>query len=183
MSNEDFELVKRAQQGEPAAFETIYEKYQPSIYTFFFYRLNDVDRAEDMTAEVFVRLVEKVDSFKDQGRPLLAWLYTIARNLLIDHYRGNGHEELPLQEDLVSSDYDGPHAVTERRLARRCLASAFRQLTGLQQLVILLKFMEGRSNAEIADVLGNTEGAVKSLQHRALASLRRMLDKERCYER
>jgi RNA polymerase sigma-70 factor (ECF subfamily) len=147
--------------------------------------VGDVNLAQDLTGEVFVRMVDKLDTFKVRGRPLLAWLYTIARNLVNDAHR---HERqaihLPLNEaDALSGDNEVDLTRRVDRLFEAdCLASALKHLTEDQRQVILLKFMEGLNNAQVARMLSKTEGAVKSLQHRALGSLRRAIERERCYE-
>jgi RNA polymerase sigma-70 factor (ECF subfamily) len=136
-----------------------------------------------MASQVFVRMVEKLDSFRPRGRPLLAWLYTVARNLITDHYRRQERAtQLPLDESLVAVD-DDPVRDAEQRLLADCLAKVLDLLTEEQRQVILTKFIEGYANVEVARMLGKTEGAIKSLQHRALAALRRGLERERCYER
>jgi RNA polymerase sigma-70 factor (ECF subfamily) len=183
MSRKDeAQLVRRAKQGDQAAFAEIYTRHHDAVYTYLYYRVNDAQIAEDLAGEVFLRLVAKMGKFTYRGRPILAWLYTIARNLLIDHQRKQAQSgTLGLEEDWVTSD-PSPPEVAERGLTRECLIRSLKHLTEDQQRVILHKLIEGRSNAEVADLLGKTEGAVKSLQHRALASLRRAVKKERCYE-
>jgi len=177
MSNDEARLIQRAKKGDSAAFAEIYELCQPPIYRYIYYRVSDVSTAEDLTADVFVRLVEKIDRFTYRGRPLLAWLYTIARNLITDHHRRVGQATmLPLDEQLVA-DSDDLEQAAERGLAQRRLAAALPHLTKDQQQVIILKFIEGLDNAEVAQMLDKPVGAVKSLQHRALAALRRVLEK------
>jgi RNA polymerase sigma-70 factor (ECF subfamily) len=146
------------------------------------YRVNDVQVAEDLTGEVFLRLVTKIDRFTYRGRPILAWLYTIARNLLVDHQRKQAQAGMLELEDRLATSDPSPPEVAERGLTRDCLIRSLKNLTEEQQRVILHRLIEGRSNAEVASLLGKTEGAIKSLQHRALASLRRAVTKERCYE-
>nr|HID14242.1 sigma-70 family RNA polymerase sigma factor [Anaerolineae bacterium] len=177
MSSGEARLIRRAQQGDPAAFTEIYDRHQPAIYRYIYYRVGDVATAEDLTSEVFVRLVEGIDRFVYRGRPLLAWLYTIARNLVTDHWRRTGQATmLPLDEQLVAEAGDLEQAA-ERGLAQRRLAAALVHLTEDQRQVIVLKFIEGLDNEETARILGKSVGAVKSLQHRALAALRRILEK------
>jgi RNA polymerase sigma-70 factor (ECF subfamily) len=185
MSEDEIGLIRRAQRGDADACAALYNCHYDAVYRYCYYRLGDAEMAQDLTAEVFVRMVEKLDSFRLRGRPLLAWLYTIARNLVTDAHRQKGRAtHLPLEEapDLNS---DGKAALmqrVERRLEADCLAAAMKYLTEDQRQVILLKFMEDLSNEAVAGVLDKTEGAVKSLQHRALNALRRALEKERCYE-
>lgn len=181
--DDETQLVKQAQAGEKAAFVALYQQNQPSVYTYIYYRVGDQMTAEDLTAEVFVRLVDKIHTFKPGKRPILAWLYTIAGNLLTDHYRRQGRATwLPLS-DKVRSNGHSPARTVQKAQAHGRLVAAMEQLTEAQRKVVLLKFVERRSNAETAAILGKTEGAVKALQHRALASLRRELEKDEQYER
>jgi RNA polymerase sigma-70 factor (ECF subfamily) len=180
--DDEAQLIRRAQAGDPQALTTLYDRYQPAIFTYLYYRIDDQAVAEELTSEVFVRMVEKIDRYQARGQPLVAWLYTIARNLRTDHYRqADVARLLPLDETLAA-DGDDPPQTVERHLAADCLRRALRHLTGDQQEVILHKFVDDHSNAEVAVLLGKDEGAVKSLQHRALAALRRAIEKERCYE-
>jgi RNA polymerase sigma-70 factor (ECF subfamily) len=182
MPDQDASLAQRAKGGDEAAFAEIYNRHYKDIYTYLYYRMNDAEAAQDLASEVFVRLVERIDSFYYRGRPILAWLYTIARNLLTDHQRQQGKAlSLPLDEQLVATSF-GPAEATDRGLTRDCLARCLQHLTEEQQRVIVHKLLEGRSNAEVAALMDKTEGAIKSLQHRALASLRRAIRKENCYE-
>lgn len=179
MGAQERELVRRAKAGDPTAFAELYEQYQPKIHRYCFYRVSDPAVAEDLTAEVFVRMVESIDDFRYRGRPLLAWLYTIARNLVTDHYRHQGRAtHLELKEGLVADGADLDHRA-HIALEQTKLAAALAQLTEDQRQVILLKFFEGADNATTARILGKTVGAVKSLQHRALASLARLLGADR----
>jgi len=177
MSRDEARLIQRAKAGDPAAFAEIYDRHQPAIYRYIFFRVGDVATAEDLSGEVFVRLMEKIDHFTRRGRPLLAWLYTIARNLITDYQRQAGQiTTLPPYEELVAETDDLEQAA-ERELGRRRLAAALTHLTEDQRQVIILKFIEGLDNAEVARTLGKSVGAVKSLQHRALAALRHILEK------
>jgi RNA polymerase sigma-70 factor (ECF subfamily) len=176
MSTDESSLIQRAKAGDPTAFAEIYDRHQPAIYRYIFYRVGDVTTAEDLTGEVFVRLLERIDTFTSRGRPLLAWLYTIARNLLTDHWRQAGSTTpLPPHEQL-EAEGDDPVQMVEQELAQRRLAAALAHLTEDQRQVIILKFIEGFNNAEAAQILDKSVGAVKSLQHRALAALRRILE-------
>ena len=135
------------------------------------------ETAEDIAAEVFVRLVKKIDSYQDRGRPLLAWLYTVAGNLVRDFHRRNSRVQwMPIDSRELVSDSD-PAAETNLSLDRELLADAINQLTEDQAQVVLLKFVGGRSNAEVAKIIGKNEGSVKSLQHRAIRAMRRYMEK------
>ncbi len=180
---DEFSLIQQAQHGNRQALAVLHDRHYRAIFNYFALRLDDVALVEDLTADVFVRMVHKIGSFRAGKKPLLAWLYTIARNRLTDYYRAQKKEagHLPLKEHLIAA-HGSPHRETEKRLATDCLRRALRYLTQEQQQVILGKFIEERSNAEVARLLQKTEGAVKSLQHRALAALRRAIEKEGCYE-
>lgn len=178
-SSDEARLVGRAQAGDPEAFAEIYEQHQSAVYRYVRYRVGDTETAEDLTGEVFVRVVEGMEDFVYRGRPLLAWLYTIARNVVIDHQRRSALSVmLPLEEQLVASKVRVEDAA-ERELTRERLAAALTHLTEDQRRVILLKFIEGMSNRQVAQTLGKSVGAVKSLQHRALAALKRVLKRNR----
>jgi RNA polymerase sigma-70 factor (ECF subfamily) len=177
-SSEEAKLVQRAKGGDPAAFAEIYDRCQPAIYRYVYYQVNDVATAEDLTGEVFVRLVEKIDRFTYRGHPLLAWLYTIARNLVTDHRRRAGRaQSLELEKQPIADTIDIESTV-EHTLEQYRVVKAIGGLTDDQRQVILLKFIEGVDNATAADVLGKSINAVKALQHRALASLRRTLEQD-----
>jgi RNA polymerase sigma-70 factor (ECF subfamily) len=175
-NNDEAKLIRRAKDGDPTAFAQLYDEHQPAIYRYVLYRVGSDAVAEDLTSEVFVRLVESIDDFTYRGSPLLAWLYTIARNLVNDHHRCQGRAVVvPLDEGLQASDCD-PEAAVSQTLSQERLTAAIEQLTEDQREVILLKFMEGMDNATVAQVLDKSYGAVKALQHRGLASLQRILD-------
>lgn len=183
MSNQAELLSVDATKEKREMFIQVYEKYRPSIFNYIFYRVGDSDLADDLTSDVFVKMVDKYDEDARNGRPIAPWLYAIARNLITDHYRKAGRIGWqPLNEQTPASEKSNPSQQTETRLTQECLIVAMKQLTEDQQQVILLKFIERRSNQEVGEILGKPEGAIKSLQHRALASLRRALDKEPCYE-
>jgi RNA polymerase sigma-70 factor, ECF subfamily len=170
------DLILRAQAYEPAAFAEIYERFYQGIFNYTFYRLGDEPLAEDITAEVFVKALEAIDTYTFRGIPFSAWLYRIANNMVTDHFRRKPrHNHLPLEETQIATD-DNPNDMMERGFTQRELQNALNLLTDEQQQVIILKFVDGMSNIEVAQVLGKTEGAIKSLQHRALASLGRVLE-------
>jgi len=185
MLDDEGRLIELAQHGDVEACSALYDRHYDAVYRYCYYRLCDEGSAQDLAAEVFVRMVAKLDRFKARGRPLLAWLYTIARNLIADHHRRQKHAgHLSLDEVLdFQVDGDGELAqMVDRKLAATCLAAALQHLTEEQRQVLLLKFTEDLGNVQIARLMGKSEGAVKALQHRALNALRRALQKERCYE-
>ena len=164
-------------------FIQIYEKYRTSIFNYIFYRVGDPDMADDLTSDVFVRLVDKYDESSCNGRPIAPWLYAIAHNLLIDHHRrAKRIHWQPLADQEADSETNNPVRQIESRLTQECLVSAMNYLTEDQKQVIILKFIERHTNQEVGEIMGKPEGAIKSLQSRALAGLRRALEKEPCYE-
>jgi RNA polymerase sigma-70 factor (ECF subfamily) len=180
---QDADLIQRVKQGDQSALVEIYERYQPSVFTYVFYRVCDQETAEDLTAEVFTRMLANLHRYQSRGKPILAWLYTIARHLVVDHYRRNGSaSHLPLGEDILDGDDNHPVKAVEARLANECLSRALERLTEEQRQVVILKFIENRDISELVTILGKNERAIRSLQHRALTALYRIMKKERCYE-
>jgi RNA polymerase sigma-70 factor (ECF subfamily) len=169
----DADLVQRAKDGDKLAFSALYERYQPPVFSYVYYRVDDQSLAEDLTAEVFIRMVTKIHAYRATS-PLLAWLYTIARNLITDHYR-QASRLSPLNERTAMTNHD-PAEEAHQHIRESELRAALNHLTEEQRQVVILKFIERRSNLHIATLLGKTEGAIKSLQHRALDALRRILD-------
>ncbi|MGC9523500.1 MAG: sigma-70 family RNA polymerase sigma factor [Anaerolineae bacterium] len=173
MSDDEARLIEAAKAGDREAFAELYERFQPKIYRYIRLRVDNIATAEDLTSEVFVRVVDSIDHFRYQGRPILAWLYTIARNLLTDHYRRAGRtEQVPLNDFLPAETRD-PSQRAHYALLEEELVGALRELTEDQRNVIVLKFYEEFDNATTAEMLNKSIGAVKSLQHRALAALAR----------
>jgi RNA polymerase sigma-70 factor, ECF subfamily len=127
-------------------------------------------------------MVEKIESYEPCGHPFLAWLYSIARNLRVDHYRQTARLPLSPIDETYSGDQKPPLASVEQKITQECLRKALGALTEEQASVIIRKFIEDRSNEEVADLLQKPIGAVKSLQHRALASLRKIMEQLGCDE-
>jgi RNA polymerase sigma-70 factor (ECF subfamily) len=182
-NRDDVQLINSAQSGDVQALAKLHDRYWQTIFTHVFFRVGDQVTAEDLTAEVFVRMIDNIERYQVRSMTILPWLYTIARNLIADHYRGIDKKPAPLHlEDNMVADSGNPDIMISQQLTSECLQKALHHLTDIQAQVIIAKFVEGRSNSEIAHLLGRTEGAIKSLQHRALASLRRAIEKEGCYE-
>ena len=176
--SDDKFLLERAQAYDPAALSEIYDRYAQRIYNYIYYRIGNAELAEDLTSNVFMKMLEAIQSDKAWRVSFSGWLYRIAHNMVVDHFRRRRKErELPLDERLVSSD-DDPEMVADISLTSERLRRAVNRLTYDQSQVIILKFVEGMSNGDVADILDKTEGAVKSLQYRALAALRRQLEAE-----
>lgn len=175
------ELVARAQAGDAAAFGELYERYVATIYKFVSYRTHgDRGLTEDLTADTFVRAMIAVRRFSWQGRDLGAWLATIARNLLADHYKSGRVRLTTVTESVGVDRADGdrrqsPEWVAEVNETRAQLLTAIGQLTAEQRQCVLLRFYLDLSVAETAAAMGMNEGAVKALQYRATCALRRLL--------
>jgi len=174
----DQELVRlqRARAFDQTTLATIYDDYHQSIYRYIYHQVSDVETARDLTAEVFHRLLKSLQKGKGPDQNLQAWLYRTAYNCVVDHYRRQQHRQhLSLQEELVDAHND-PETLAENHISAEAVQAALQQLTPDQQQVITLKFLEGLSNQETANILHKPVGAVKSLQHRALAALQRRLN-------
>ncbi len=166
--------LKLAAQGDQEAFGVLYERYVGRIYSYIYYRTGNQHDAEDLTARVFFRALRHVENYTDRGLPLSAWLYRIAHNLVANWHRDNSRKkEIPLDEIiLVRHSGDLPEAVLIDNEEKESLLNVIHRLPPDRQQLIILKFVEHLSNAEIGQVMGRSEGAVKSLYHRTLLSLR-----------
>jgi RNA polymerase sigma-70 factor (ECF subfamily) len=140
--------------------------------------MGDVHAAEDLASDVMLKMLESIKNYKFKGLPFSAWVFRIARNRLIDlHRRRKRRGEVDLSESLAST-LASPQSMAERALERGQLQVAFKYLTDEQRQVIVLKFIEGFDNRSVGAIMGRSEGAIKSLQHRALGALRRVLYEE-----
>ncbi|MBI4673055.1 MAG: sigma-70 family RNA polymerase sigma factor [Chloroflexi bacterium] len=171
-------LIERAKM-DPQAFSDLYERYVDRIYAYVYYRTGDPRDAEDLTARVFYRALAHLPEFNQTGAPFVAWLYRIAHNLVANWHRDKTrHPELPLDLWQPAPHQEGaPHAQAERAETESNLLEAIRALPWDRQQLLLLKFVDGLSNLEIGKILGRSEGAIKSLYHRTLLTLREELAK------
>lgn len=169
----DGELVALAKEDK-AAFGELYERYLRKIYSYVYYRTGNVHDAEDLTAKVFIRALSHISNYVEKGVPFQAWLYRIAHNLVANWHRDQGRRKIIALDDYVvhSLKSEAPDRLSEDREERNQLLEAFRRLPEDRQQLILLKFVERMSNAEIGAIMGRTEGAIKSLYHRTLLALR-----------
>jgi RNA polymerase sigma-70 factor (ECF subfamily) len=170
----DEKVLALAAQGDQEAFGMLYERYVGRIYNYIYYRTGNQHDAEDLTARVFVRALRHIGNYTDRGLPFSAWLYRIAHNLVANWHRDNSRrKEVPL-EDIVWQHFSSEHPETTLLMneEREGLLLAIRSLPDDRQHLLVLKFVEHLSNAEIGLIMGRTEGAVKSLYHRTLLSLR-----------
>ncbi len=169
------ELVERAQSGDHDAFSQLYEQMADRIYRYIFFRVNDDYLAEDLTAEVFLRVWEHLPSYRPQNATVLAWVYTIAHNCVIDHYR-TARPTQPLDEaQAIAAPGPSPHEQSELQFETRSMRQAMQCLTTDQRDVLLMRFIDGMETSEIATRMGKSEGAVRALQMRGLQMLSRLL--------
>jgi RNA polymerase sigma-70 factor (ECF subfamily) len=171
---EEQEILQRASQGDLEAFGLLYEKYVERIFNYVYYRTGDVHDAEDLTARVFYRALHHVHTYTDRGLPFSAWLYRIAHNLVANWHRDRSrHQEIPLS-DAPTLHFKGepPEMAMMQNQEQDALLKLIRHLPSERQHLLILKFVEHMSNSEIGDIMGRSEGAVKSLYHRTLLTLR-----------
>ncbi len=176
---EELELIRRAAE-DPEAFGLLYERYVRRIYNYIFYRTGNHQDAEDLTARVFQRALKHVPNYEDKGVPFSAWLYRIAHNLVANWHRDRSRRPVVSLEDHVHLRPAGAHPEQETIAGeeRERLLEAVRRLPPERQQLLILKFVERMSNAEIGAIMGRTEGAIKSLYHRTLIALREEMAKE-----
>lgn len=173
------QLVLQAQAGNAEAFGQLYDAYMERIYRFIYFRVEDQQTAEDITSQVFLRAWNNLDRFRLGRTPYLAWLYTIAHNAVIDHYRTRKVTTALEDVRLSQPDYaEVVENVIDIEVEMKSIKSAMQTLTGDQQQVLMLKFIEGMSNDEIARHLGKREGAVRALQMRGLRALAKQLEEK-----
>ncbi len=175
--------VARARAGEEAALIALYEWYKPRIHRFLYYRLGDRQAAEDLTTEVFLRMIQGLPGYQFRGSPFQAWLFQIARNLVVDDARKQSlRDHEPLDETFAASEA-APEEIAQGRMVSAELRSALLDLTAGQLDVIVLRFVAGLPIADVAQVLDKSESAIKSLQARGLKALaQRLADEEVSHE-
>lgn len=171
-----FATLDRASQADPKALAALYDQYVNKIYAYIYHRVGQAELAEDLTGQVFMRMLEAVRSGRPWKTSFSGWLYRIAHNLVIDHYRRRSRATFVDIEDAdpISTDLEPFHAIQER-LDRERVQVALNRLTDEQAEVITLRFLEGLSIAEVASIMDKTEGAIKALQYRAVLALRRVM--------
>ena len=171
---DDDAALTNAAQGDIEAFGVLYERYVGRIYNYIYYRTGNSADAEDLTARVFYRAMRHIGTYHDRGLPLSAWLYRIAHNVLANWHRDNSRcKEVPLDETVAGkADGQYPEAELVQSEETEQLLTIIRCLSPDRQQLLILKFVEHLPNSEIGQIMGRTEGAIKSLYHRTLLSLR-----------
>jgi len=171
------QVLGRASTGDRDAFGVLYERYVERIYNYVYYRTGNLHDAEDLTARVFQRAMNHIHTYTDRGVPFSAWLYRIAHNLVANWHRDRGRrQEIPINDlPVLPSRGDHPERNLVRSQEEEALLRLIRRLPAERQNLLILKFVENMSNAEIGRTMGRSEGAVKSLYHRTLLALRDQL--------
>jgi RNA polymerase sigma-70 factor (TIGR02952 family) len=174
------DLVLRARGGEAEAFGLLYDRYVELVYRYVYYRVGSHAMAEDLTSDTFLRALRRMSDFSWQGKDFGAWLVTIARNLVADHFKSSRHRLEICTSELIESDRldEGPERAVLDAMTTRVLLMAVGQLGSEQQECVVLRFLHGFSVAETALVMGKKSGAIKALQYRAVRSLARMLPQD-----
>lgn len=176
--NDEGRLVARAIKRDAAAFGLLYESHLDRIYRYIYYRVGSNTDSEDLTEQVFLKAWEAIDRYEARGVPFVAWLYRLAHNLVIDHYRSR-RVTIPLEE-VGEAEEPGMDVVdaVEEKLDAEEIRVALRKLSPEHQQLIVLRFVEGLSHAEVAHITGKSEGATRVVQYRALQALARALQSE-----
>jgi RNA polymerase sigma-70 factor (ECF subfamily) len=169
-------LVDRAQQGDRAALEELYLIHFDRIYSYLHMSVGNRHDAEDLTTQTFLKMLESIGRFRWQSAPFSAWLFRIAHNLAMDHFRSRRRwqpeEDVP---EPPGSEEPSAELAAMQAIGRESMLELIEKLSPEQQQVLTLKFVFNFPNADVAKILDKTEGAIKSLQHRALASLQKQI--------
>jgi len=176
--------VVLAQKGESSAFEALYDHFYDQIFRYIAFKTSDSLIAEDLTEDVFLRMLESIRKFKPQGHPFSSWLFRIAHNRVIDHYRKRGRDKnVPLDTILstVGESQSTLDTYVETKLAMREVNQAMENLTDLQREVLNLRFAGGLSIKETAEAVNRNENSVKALQHSAVKKLRVLLQSNQIF--
>ena len=168
-------LVRRAQKYDQEAFAQLYEKHFDSIYRYVALKIGDKVEAEDMTQQVFLKALQSISSFKWKGTPFSAWLFRIAHNQVVDYLRKKARQATVPLDDSPTGLESNPQLIAEHSMDIEQLISATHHLTEAQREVISLRFAADMSVAQVAEVMGRSQGAVKALQHSALVAMRKTL--------
>lgn len=169
-------LLQRARDGDTAALAAIYDAYAPQIYAYIYRRIRDPHRAEDITSTVFLKMLESLEKNNFAKDRLQSWLYRIAHNSIIDDVRYQQRRPVQALYDAIETlTDDNPESLVQKQMQDEAVWDAIQQLTEDQKNVIILRFGEGLTAPQVAEILDKTEEAVRALQRRGLANLRKIL--------
>lgn len=170
-------LVQRARRGEADAVAELYRLHSPTIFRYFYFRVSDRNTAEDLTGEVFVKMVEGLPRYEERGVPITAWLFRMAHDRLVDHHRRSNVRQVETLTDTQEAEGPSPEILALDRSEMQDIRDLIEGLTEDQRTVIQMRFVEGYSLEEAAQILNKTTGAIKALQHRALRQLGQKLSR------
>jgi RNA polymerase sigma-70 factor (ECF subfamily) len=173
----DVELVARLKANDDEAYREVVARYGDPLYGYIYSITGDHHLSEDVISETYLRMVEKIDTYTFYGAPFKSWLYRIAHNLAINALKRARHTVGAEEIERIAPQVDDPAATIVARVEAEELRAALAELTEEQQQVVLLRFVAGQSNSEVAQALDKTENAIKQMQFRALRSLGRLLER------
>lgn len=177
MREDEQTLIQKAQRGNKEAFGALYDHYLPQIYRFVLLKVGRREDAEDLTHHVFLSAWEHIRRYEHRGFPFSSWLYRIAGNAVIDHYRtARHHQNIDAVPEEMFAEADTTSETVDTALSAHRVHAVLLKLEPDQQSVLIMRFINELSNKEIAEALGKTEGAVRVIQHRALKQLKKLAD-------
>lgn len=179
------QLIKKAKDGEAEAFGSLYDHYLPKIYRFVLLKVSHREEAEDLTHQAFLKAWENIGKYRYEGFPFGSWLYRIARNAIIDHYRATKHmrSDVALEEleervgELPDQDLVPADAKLDQKLEIFEISTAIKKLKDVEQDIIIMRFVDDLPHEEVARVVGKSVSATKLIQHRAIKKIREELQK------
>lgn len=178
MLEDEQKLVKKAKDGEVEAFGLLYDHYLPKIYRFVLLKVNHREEAEDLTHQAFLKAWGNINQYNFKGYSFGAWLYRIAKNITVDYYRSN-HSETSLEEvSEIAIEGLSLGGAIDKKIEWEGLVKSLKQLKEIEQEVLIMRFVEDLSLKEIAEAIDKSEGAVKLIQHRAINSLKKIVNNQ-----
>lgn len=177
---DDAALLERAKAYDTAALSLLYDRYNGRIYKYIYHRVGEPQLAEDLAGQVFLHMLEAIQNEHAWHSSFSGWLYRIAHNLIVDHFRRRGRSSQVSLDDApdLPAEKGDPEAAAEEILSNERLHEAIQHLTSEQAQVIVLRFLQGLSIAEVTQVMQKSEGAIKALQYRAVLALRENLEEQ-----
>ncbi|HEY4496819.1 MAG TPA: sigma-70 family RNA polymerase sigma factor [Candidatus Paceibacterota bacterium] len=179
MLEDEKKIIRKAREGEANAFGLLYDHYLERIYRFVLLKVSHREEAEDLTHLAFLKAWERIGEYQDQGFPFGSWLYKIARNTIIDHYRSSNGRKTEITLDysleIIPSEDDHLDKSVDNAIEIQTVMDAIKKLKPIEQDVVIMRFIDEMSNEEVADAVGKTIGAVKLIQHRALRKIKQEL--------
>lgn len=178
MSDDLKQMIQRATQGDSGAISSLYEQFANKIFRYVSYRVTSTADAEDITANVFVSMLDGLPNYRDTGAPFEAWLYRIAAARVADFHRRNSRRPQVELPETMRTDEPAPEEHLQEQQELQTLKTAVAQLSEEHRMVLILRFVERKSHQEVADIIGKGVSAVRSIQHRALIELATLLGSE-----